>query len=183
MRNALLLIDLQNDYFPGGAWELTGSLEAVANAAQLLAAFRAAGKPVIHIQHLASQPGAPFFVPGTVGVAIHASVAPAQGEPVIIKHFANSFRETALLATLRTLGVDSLLIAGMMTHNCVDATTRAAFDLGLHCRIAGDACATRALSYQGETVPAAQVQTAFLSALSFFHAEVAPTASWLAAGV
>lgn len=183
MSNALLLIDLQNDYFPGGAWELAGSLAAVAKAAQLLAAFRAAGKPVIHIQHLAAQPGAPFFVPGTSGVEIHTSVAPVKGEPVIVKHFANSFRETGLLDTLRTLGVESLLIAGMMTHNCVDATTRAAFDLGLHCRIAGDACATRALSYQGETVSAEQVQTAFLSALNFFHAQVAPTASFLLAGV
>ena len=183
MKSALLLIDLQNDYFPGGAWELVGSDAAAANAARLLAAFRAAGKPVIHIQHVAAHPGATFFLPGTPGVEIHPRVAPAAGEPVVLKHFANSFRDTSLLATLRALDVDALLVAGMMTHNCVDATVRAAFDLGLPCRVAGDACATRALSYEGETVPAAQVQAAFLAALNFFHAQVAPTATLLEAGI
>ena len=98
MKSALLLIDLQNDYFPGGAWELAGSDAAVASAARLLAAFRAAGKPVIHIQHVAAHPGATFFRPATPGVEIHPLVAPAPGEKVVIKHFANSFRDTSLLA-------------------------------------------------------------------------------------
>jgi len=175
MNQALLLIDLQNDYFPGGACELEGSDAALANAAQLLAAARQNGTPVIHIRHVSLRPGAGFFLPGTRGVEIHHGVAPAAGEAVIDKHFPNSFRDTPLRETLAALGIDRLLVAGMMTHMCVDATVRAAFDLGLECRIAADACATRALAYQDETIAAQQVHAAFLAALNGIYAEVLPT--------
>lgn len=176
MTSALLLIDIQNDYFPGGSMALEGSVEAAARAGELLAAFRRAGQPVIHIQHLALRPGATFFIPGTPGAGIHASVAPLAGEAVIEKHFPNSFRETTLLATLREKGIDELVIAGMMTHMCVDATVRAAFDLGFRCRVASDACATRALVFDDQAVPAAHVQVAFLAALQGLYATVATVA-------
>jgi nicotinamidase-related amidase len=182
MSEALVLIDLQNDYFPGGAFVLDGSDAALANAVLLLADFRRARRPVIHVQHVANRPDAGFFLPGTAGVRIHPAVAPGAGESVIEKHFPNSFRATALLETLRAIGVERLLIAGMMTHQCIDATTRAAWDLGFVCRIAGDACATRALTYAGEKLPAAQVHAVFLAALSGFYASVAPTAAILAVG-
>ena len=181
MNQALLLIDLQNDYFPGGACELEGSDAALANAAQLLAAARQNGTPVIHIRHISPRPGAGFFLPGTRGVEIHQGVAPAAGEMVIDKHFPNSFRDTPLRETLAALGTGRLLVAGMMTHMCVDATVRAAFDLGLECRVAGDACATRALAYQDETIAARQVHAAFLAALNGVYAEVLPTSQTLAA--
>ena len=101
---------------------------------------------------------------------IHANVAPRAGETVMQKHFPNSFRGTALLEHLRGLGADHLVIAGMMTHMCVDATTRAAFDLGFSCSLAQDACATRALEYEDVKVPAQQVHAAFLAALkSYAH--------------
>jgi nicotinamidase-related amidase len=174
MTQALLLVDIQNDYFPGGAMELVGSLEAGARAGVLLQAFRLAGRPVLHIQHLATRPGATFFLPGTEGAELHASVAPAAGEPVIQKHFPNSFRETALLKHLRGLGITELTIAGMMTHMCIDTTVRAAFDLGFACRLAQDACATRDLRGAGEIVPAGQVQAAFLAALDGTFAQVLP---------
>jgi nicotinamidase-related amidase len=180
MSEALVLIDLQNDYFPGGAFVVDGGDAALANAVLLLADFRRAGRPVIHVQHIANRPGATFFLPGTAGVDIHPAVAPWAGESVIEKHFPNGFRDTVLLATLRAHGVDRLLIAGMMTHQCIDATTRAAWDLGFVCRIAGDACATRALTYAGETLPAAQVHTVMLAALAGFYASVEPTAAILA---
>jgi len=179
MSTALLLIDIQNDYFPGGKMALEGSVEAGARAGELLAAFRRAGRPVIHIQHFSLYPGATFFLPATPGVEIHPCVAPQAGEPVIEKHFPNSFRETTLLATLREKGIDELLIAGMMTHMCVDATVRAACDLGLRCRVASDACATRTLAFSGEPVPAAHVQGAFLAALQGMYATVGTAAEVL----
>ncbi|MDR3684999.1 MAG: cysteine hydrolase family protein, partial [Geothrix sp.] len=172
MTQALLLIDLQNDYFPGGAMELVGSPEAGLRAGTLLQAFRRAGRPIVHIQHLAARPGATFFLPGTPGAEIHPSAAPLPGEIVFQKHFPNSFRDTPLLEHLRGLEITQLVLAGMMTHMCIDTTVRAAFDLGFQCQLAGDACATRDLARQGLAVPAAQVQTAFLAALDGTFATV-----------
>jgi nicotinamidase-related amidase len=172
MTQALLLIDIQNDYFPGGAMELVGSSEAGQKARKLLHAFREAGRPIIHIQHVSTRPGATFFLPGTSGVEIHSSVTPLPGEPVFQKHFPNSFRETPLLNHLWEEGLTELVIAGMMTHMCIDTTTRAAADLGFACRLAHDACATKALTWGGETVAAPQVHTAFLAALDGSFAQV-----------
>jgi nicotinamidase-related amidase len=172
MTQALLLVDLQNDYFPGGAMELVGSPEAGIQAGILLQAFRCAGRPIIHIQHLAVRPGATFFLPGTLGAEIQAGLAPLPGETLFQKHFPNSFRETPLLEHLRGLGITQLVTAGMMTHMCIDTTVRAAFDLGFSCQLAGDACATRDLARQGLMVPAGQVQTAFLAALDGTFATV-----------
>jgi len=121
---------------------------------------------------VSTRPGATFFLPNTRGVEIHASVAPAAGETVIQKSFPNSFRDTRLLEHLRGLKVAELVIAGMMTQMCIDTTTRAAADLGFQCFLAHDACATRALTFGGTTVPAAQVQAAFLAALNGLFARV-----------
>ena len=172
MPQALLLVDIQNDYFPGGPMELVGSPEAGTRAGVLLQAFRKAGLPVVHIQHLATRAGATFFLPGTVGAEFHASVTPLPGEAQLQKHFPNSFRETPLLEHLRGLGITDLVLAGMMTHMCIDTTVRAAADLGFQCRLAGDACATRDLVREGVRVPALQVQTAFLAALDGTFAQV-----------
>lgn len=172
MPAALLLIDIQNDYFPGGAMVLEGSEAAAERAAELLAAFRRAGRPVIHVQHLSLRPGSTFFLPDTPGAEIHRSVAPLPGEAVIVKHSPNSFRDTDLRATLVARQIDELVVAGMMTHMCVDSTVRAAFDLGYRCQLAGDACATRALSFGGVEVPAAQVHAAFLAGLNGVFASV-----------
>ena len=172
MKPALIIIDIQNDYFPGGKMELEGSPVASLQAAKLLQAFRAQGLPLVHIQHVSNRPGASFFLPGTEGVNIHANVAPRAGETVIQKNFPNSFRGTTLLEHLRGLGAEHLVIAGMMTHMCVDATTRAAFDLGFSCSLAHDACATRALAFGEQRVPAAQVHAAFVAALAGLYAKV-----------
>jgi len=172
MNRALILIDIQNDYFDGGANPLVGSAEAALRAGELLARFRARRLPVVHIRHLSTRAGATFFIPGTHGAEIHESVAPAVGETVIEKHFPNSFRDTGLLDHLRAEGATDLTICGMMTHMCVDATVRAAKDLGFSVTLVGDACATRPLEIDGRTVAAAEVQTAFLAALSYFYATV-----------
>ena len=181
MPTALLLIDIQNDYFPGGAMELSGSVEAGRRAAALLAAFRGKGLPVIHVQHVSTRPGATFFLPDTRGVQIHDGVAPLAGETVVRKHFPNSFRETALLDQLRGGGISGLVIAGMMTHMCVDTTVRAAFDLGFGIQLAHDACATRDLAFGGRKVAAADVHAAFVAALNGLFARAQPAGELCAA--
>jgi nicotinamidase-related amidase len=174
MTKALLIVDIQYDYFPGGKMELEGSEAAGRRAGQLLTAFRERRLPVIHVQHLSLRPGATFFVPGTDGVAIHPSVAALETETVIQKNFPNSFRDTPLLDQLRKLGVQDLVIAGMMTHMCIDATTRAAADAGFTCSLAQDAVATRSLSFGATTVSAEHVNASFLSALNGAYATVRP---------
>ena len=178
---ALVLIDIQNDYFPGGKMELCDSESAVENAALLLKAFRKAARPVFHVQHISLSPTATFFLPDTPGMLIHQRVAPLAGETVVEKHFPNSFRDTTLLEHLRAQGITSLALAGMMTHMCVDTTTRAAFDLGFTCHLAHDACATRDLTHKGKTVCAADVQTAYMAALGQVFAQVGSTQELCAA--
>lgn len=172
MNQALLLIDIQNDYFPGGAMELVGSPAAGAQAGKLLQVFREKALPVIHIQHLSTRPGATFFLPHTRGIEIHSSVAPGPNEIVIQKNFPNSFRGTPLLDYLRERHIRQLVIGGMMTHMCIDSTNRAAADLGFECFLAGDACATKSLSFGGVNIPAENVQAAFLASLNGLYAKV-----------
>ncbi len=175
MKQALLLIDIQNDYFDGGTMTLVNARTASRQAKLLLEAFRNKHLPVIHIQHIAIRPTATFFLPDTFGANIHEDVQPLQGEKVVIKHFPNSFRETELLDVLREYEITHLTVAGMMTHMCIDATTRAATDLGYVCTLVGDACATRNLEINGETVKAADVHNAFLAALNVTYATVSTT--------
>ena len=182
MTIALVIVDIQNDYFPGGAMENVGATEAAKQAALLLGAFRSKSLPVIHIQHLSTRPGATFFVPGTPGAEIHESVRPWSGESLFQKHFPSAFRETPLLEHLRNEKISRLAIAGMMTHMCIDTTTRAAADLGFACQLAQDACATRALTFNGVQVPAQSVQAAYLAGLNGPFAKVMP-ASEIAAGL
>ena len=169
---ALLIVDIQNDYFPGGAMELEGADAAGAKAAHALDSFRKKEMPVVHVRHLSTRPGSTFFLPGTKGQEIHSSVAPVAGETVIEKNFPNSFRGTPLQKRLEELAVRELVVAGMMTHMCVDATVRHAADLGYKITLLGDACATRAQKYGDESVPARQVHAAFLAALNGFYAKV-----------
>jgi nicotinamidase-related amidase len=179
-KTALLLVDIQNDYFPGGANELAGSVEAAANAARLLDFFRRTGHPVFHMQHVSNRPGATFFLPGTDGVKIHESVAPRPGELVLEKHYPNAFRDKRLLPQLSMAYVARLVICGMMTHMCVDATVRAASDFKFECVVAGDACAAKALAFGGRAVPAEDVHAAFLAALGAAYANVMTTDEVLA---
>jgi nicotinamidase-related amidase len=171
MSVGLLIIDIQNDYFPGGKMELDGSEHAGGVAGQLLSFFREHKLPIVHVQHLA-KPDAPFFVPGTPGVEIRPVVKPLANETLIQKHYPNAFRETRLLDHLHSQGIDQLVITGMMTHMCVDAAARAATDFGFACRIAQDGCATRTLKLNDKTVPAPEVHAAFLAALNGAYGRV-----------
>ena len=176
---ALLVIDIQNDYFPGGRMELEGSPAAGANAARALAEFRRKKLSVFHVRHLSVRPGATFFIPGTEGAEIHSQVLPIEGETVVEKNFPNSFRDTPLKSALEKAGVKNLVVAGMMTHMCVDASVRQASDYGFRVTLLADACATRAQKWGEETVPARQVQLAFLAALNGAYAQVLDTKQYL----
>ena len=175
MKRALIIIDVQNDYFTGGSMELTEMDAAALNCRQLLDAFRAEAAPLFHIQHIASRPGATFFVADTPGCEINQRVKPQDNEPVVVKHYPSAFRETRLHEQLQAAGIDELVICGAMTHMCVDTTTRAAFDLGYKCHVVADACATRDLEFEGRPVAAADVQAAFMAALSMPFAQISST--------
>ena len=172
MTTALILVDIQNDYFPGGKNELEGPIEASLRARQLLDHFRQAHLPLVHIQHVAIRPGAKTFLPGTPGVEIHENVRPLNGEVIFQKNYPNSFRDTPLLEHLKREGATRVVVCGMMTHMCVDATTRAAFDFGFECFIAHDACATKALTFGGQMIPAQHVHGSFLAALGASYGKV-----------
>lgn len=172
MKQALVLVDIQNDYFPGGRMELVGSEAAGIKAGILLKRFRDKGLPVFHVQHFSVQPGATFFLPETEGVQIHQCVKPLPTELVVKKNFPNSFRNTELQGKLMEQGITQLVICGMMSHMCIDTTVRAAFDLGFSCILAHDACATRDLSFGNRVLPAADVHAAFMAALGMVFATV-----------
>ena len=172
MKTALLIIDLQNDYFPGGKNELVGSLNASIKAKELLASFRNRNLPVVHIQHLSNRPESTFFIPGTTGSEIHENVRPLQNEKVIVKNYPNSFRETDLHSYLREQQIDHLVVSGMMSHMCVDATVRAGKDLGYQVTVAEDACASKDLTFLGKKIPAQEVHGSFMVALSHFYAAI-----------
>jgi nicotinamidase-related amidase len=168
MKTALLVIDIQKDYFPGGKYPLVNPLEAAKKAYMLLQCFREHGGYHVHIQHISIKPDATFFIRGEEGSDIHDAVAHFEGEPIVYKHYPNSFRETNLLEMLKGWEIERVVITGMMTHMCVDATARAAADLGFQVIIAEDACATRDLQYGDTTIPAEHVHKAFLAALKSY---------------
>lgn len=172
MNRALIIVDMQNDYFPGGKMELVGIEEAAKNAGYALKLFRAKKIPIFHIRHLSNRAGATFFIPETTGAEIHETLSPKNGEYLIQKNYPNSFRGTSLKEQLQGLNVQEVIICGAMTHMCIDTTVRAAFDLGLQCILVSDACATKNLEYDSVTIEAPQVQAAFMAALSSPFAQI-----------
>lgn len=180
MSTALILVDIQNDYFPNGRMELRNPENAAANAAKILEWFRKNCKEnIFHIQHIANDPRIGFFLPNTDGVEINETVLPSENESLVIKHFPNSFLKTELESKLIEKQITKLVIVGMMTHMCIDATVRAAVDLGFETTLIEDACATRDLVYQYKVTPAEQVHNAFVSALNGMYANVITTSEFL----
>ncbi|KAA5544852.1 cysteine hydrolase family protein [Adhaeribacter rhizoryzae] len=181
MSKALIIIDIQKDYFKGGAMELHNPVEASENAKQVLEKFRNNNEIVIHIQHLAAAPEIGFFLPNTQGAEIHENVKPKEGEKVITKYTPNAFLNTDLLEYLQANNITELIFTGMMTQMCIDATVRAAKDYGFECTVIGDACATRDLKINGNQIKAKDVHNAFLAGLSFYYAQIKSTNEYLAA--
>ena len=168
--SALVLIDCQITY-TRGVMELEGVQAALDEAAALLDRARTAGTPVIHIQH-DDGPGSLYDIEGESG-AIVAQVAPRDGERVVVKNYPNSFVQTDLDEILKAADASNLVLAGFMTHMCVNSTARGAFNLGYSPTVVASATATRALPGVGhETVPAKVLQSASLAALSDLFAVV-----------
>ncbi len=162
---ALVVIDIQNFYFEGGLLPLTRPVEAAGQARRVLDAFRAKHLPVVHVQHVPQSVQIVNGVPADAQYRIREVVAPAAGEKVITKRYANSFRETDLLDYLRTKGIKKLVIVGMQTQMCVEAAARAAADLGFDVTVVHDACATHPLEFGGHTAPAIDVHTTALATI------------------
>lgn len=164
---ALLVIDIQNFYFPGGRSELAEPGKAALKAAEAIRAARAGHNPVIFIQHKSSS-----------AMEINEIVKPADGEKIVVKTEVNSFLGTDLKAYLEGLEVDTLIICGMQTHMCVEAAVRAAHDFGYTVILLHDACATRNLKFGDREVAAADVHAATLATLKSY-ATVISVGEWL----
>lgn len=175
----LIVVDLQNEYLPTGKLPLAGIEAATDNAARVIADARSKGIPVFHIRHEFASGEASVFVPGTEGVRIQPAVAPNGDEPVIVKNYINSFRETDLKQQLDARKVEEIVVVGAMSHMCVDAVVRAAVDMGYTTTVLHDACATLDLTFGDVTVPAAQVHAAMMAALEFGYATVQSTQDYL----
>jgi nicotinamidase-related amidase len=176
---ALIVVDIQNDYFPGGDWELSGIESAADNAAKLIAAARKNGDTIVHIRHEFPSNEAPFFRPGSKGAQTNEKVSAKDQEKVIVKNHVNSFRNTELKELLDSKQIEELVICGAMSHMCIDAITRAAADFGFKVTVIHDACASRDLEFEGVKVPAKQVHAAFMASLGFAYATMSSTEQYL----
>jgi len=172
---ALIVIDVQAFYFPEGMVPLSGPEAAASQTARVIAAFRSAERPVIHVQHLPKDVDTPDPTGIQEQYRIYPEVLPKEGEMVIGKHHANSFRDTDLLTILRKQGIKKLVVTGMQTHMCVEAAVRAAADYGFEVTVIHDACATRDLEFDGTIVPADQVHAGALAAMNGNYAKVVST--------
>ena len=175
MKQALLIIDVQNDYFEGGKSELCNPTSALQNIEKALKRFRERNFPVIHVQHINIREGASFFLPNTHGVLIHQNIAPLDHDFLVIKHAPNSFFETNLSTILKENDINSLVICGMMSHMCIDTTTRACKDFGIKVTLLEDACATKDLRFNEKTIPAETVHNTFMASLNGMFATVIRT--------
>lgn len=178
-RAALVIVDVQAFYFPGGKLPLVEPEAAAARAGRALAEFRRRGWPVAHVQHLPDGVDRPDPKIADEQYRIHPEVLPTAGEKLVGKHHVSSFRGTDLEAWLRAEGVQQLVVVGMQTHMCVEALVRAAADLGFTVTVLHDACATRPLRHGDIEVPAAMVHAATLATLRGSYAEVMSVDEWL----
>ncbi|HYE69230.1 MAG TPA: cysteine hydrolase family protein [Anaerovoracaceae bacterium] len=172
MNRALILIDIQNDYFKGGKNELYMPEHAATNASRVLEYFRNKGLPVYHVQHINIREGATFFLPDSSGVEIHACVKPYQGEKIFIKHVPNSFFNTGLADELKAKQIDHLTVCGMMSHMCIDTSVRAAKDMGFSMAVLEDACTTKDLIWDNSVIPASMVHNTIMASLQGIFAQV-----------
>ncbi len=174
MKKALIVIDMQNDYFPGGKMTLIGIEKAMNNIMKLVEYAKEKEYEIFFIQHISMRKGASFFLPGSEGVKLHKRFDLSDGT-VVKKHYPNSFRETSLQEQFQNKKIKNLVICGAMSHMCVDTTVRAAFDLGYNIELINDACATKDLAFKGKTIKAKDVHNAFMASLDSTFCEVKST--------
>ncbi len=180
-KSALIVIDVQNDYFPGGKWELHNIEASAANAKHVLEHARSKNETIIHVHHEFQIDNPPFFAPGSHGAEIHPTMTPKDGELTVLKHHVNAFRETNLKELLDEHGITDVTIIGDMSHMCIDAAARAAADFGYNVTVVEDACSSRDLEFNGETIDADNIHKAYMSALSFAYANITKTEEFLQA--
>lgn len=179
MKLGLILVDIQNDYFKGGKYELVKPEQAAIQADKILTFFRSRHWPIYHVRHVSVNSDAVFFIPDTAGVDFYKECAPLGSEEIITKHSPDSFLGTNLKDKLENKGVDTLVVCGMMTHMCIDTTVRSAKNHGYSVALIEDAVATRDLLWDGITVPAKQVQCAYMAALDGTFAKVQKADTWI----
>lgn len=178
MKKALLIIDVQNDYFKYGKMELHLPEKALIKINKLEDYFIKEKLPIIYIQHIKEQTNADFFERGTKGVLLHEKLKIDNSSIIVEKQFPNSFLKTNLKEILESLGIQQVIITGMMTHMCIDSTTRACKEYGYETILISDATATKSLIFKNHMVNAEKVQYSFLSALTNF-AQVVTTNEYL----
>ena len=178
MDTALVIIDVQNDYFPQGKCELFQSEQALKVTKRLLEHFRERKLPIFYVQHISPE-GAAFFLPNTKGVQLHKEIEPLGSEYIIVKHTPNGFHETTLQEKLTSLSIKNLVMCGMMTHMCVDTTVRAAKDLGYLVTLVSDACATKDLEWNGRKLPASLINDVYMASLNGKFATVMSSTDYL----
>jgi nicotinamidase-related amidase len=177
MNTVLILIDIQNIYFTEGKYKLRGPENAAQNAAKLLRYFRDKMLPVIHIKHLFD--GAGYLEELEYLRAFHSLVTPETDEIIIEKQYPSAFLGTELDKRLKSLGIQRLVIAGMMTHMCIDTTIRASQDYGYEVIVIDDACATKDLSYHKDIIPAEIVHNTYMASINGVFAKVIDTDEFL----
>ena len=155
IKTALLIVDIQNFYFPGDGPGLVNAEQASLNAKEILEIFREKNQLVVHVRHKSNK-----------GFEIHKNVEPIANEKVITKEAVNSFQGTDLLEYLKGNNISRLVIIGMQTQMCVEAAIRAGHDFGFECIVIHDACATRDVSFMDQTVKAEEVQTSILAMIT-----------------
>jgi nicotinamidase-related amidase len=155
IKTALLIVDIQNFYFPGDGPGLVNAEPASLNAKEILEIFREKKQLVVHVRHKADK-----------GFEIHKNVEPNSNEKVITKEEINSFQKTDLLEYLKSNNISRLVIIGMQTQMCVEAAIRAGHDFGFECVVISDACATRDVKFKDKTVKAEDVQTSILATIT-----------------
>jgi nicotinamidase-related amidase len=170
---ALIVIDVQNDYFPGGAWALPHAERALPNILALIEKARSRGDAVVYIQHV-TPAGSPVFAAGSKGAQLHAALPVLTGDPVFQKQHPSSFQGTGLGALLQQQGLRSLDICGFMTQMCCDTTTREGYASGFAMRLFSDATAAKDLVVEGEHIAHDTVHRVSLGALARF-AKIIPS--------
>ena len=169
MKQALLIIDVQNDYFVGGKKPLFEPEKALTSIINWQTEFRQKQLPIFYIQHIKQDKNADFFAKDSDGAKLHGQLLPMQeNECLITKSFPNSFWKTDLQQKLQQQNVEQLVIVGMMTHMCIDSTVRHAAELGYQPIVIANGCATSDLVLFDHVVSAKDVQTAFLASLTNF---------------
>ncbi|MEW2295751.1 cysteine hydrolase family protein [Streptomyces sp. NPDC006743] len=167
--STLILVDYQNTYV-GGVMELEGWQAALDSAAALLARARQAGAKVVHVVHDGGE-GTPYDLSAETG-AIHPSVAPAEGEPVVVKKAPNAFVDTELGKHVDAAGNEDVIVIGFMTHMCVLFTAEGAFLRGNRPTVVADACATRPLQAVGTWLDARQIHHGALATIGDLYGVV-----------